>query len=63
MSKSLWIFLLLVSGALACYALVLALLWWRQEVSNGMDAPARNGIDVPKWKRYFNHLNRERRPP
>jgi transposase-like protein len=29
---------------------------------NGMDAPTRNGIDVPKWKRYFNHLNREGRP-
>jgi hypothetical protein len=33
------------------------------KVSNGMDAPTRNGIDVPKWKRYFNHLNREGRPP
>lgn len=32
MSKSPWIFLLLLAaGALACYALVLALLWWRQE--------------------------------
>jgi len=20
-----------------------------------MDAPARNGIDVPEWKRHFNH--------
>ncbi len=30
--------------------------------SNGMDAPTRNGINVPKWKRYFNHLNREGRP-
>ena len=29
---------------------------------NGMDASTRNGIDVPKWKRYFNHLNREERP-
>ena len=29
---------------------------------NGMDAPTRNGIYVPKWKRYFNHLNREGRP-
>jgi hypothetical protein len=25
---------------------------------NGRDAPTRNGIDVPKEKRYFNHLNR-----
>ena len=33
------------------------------EVSNGMDAPTRNGIDVPKSKRYINHLNREGRPP
>ena len=31
-------------------------------VSNGMDAPTRSGINVPKWKRYFNHLNREGRP-
>ena len=30
-------------------------------VSNGMDAPTRSGINVPKWKRYFNHLNREGR--
>ena len=31
-SKSPWIFLLvLAGGALACYAVVLALLWWRQE--------------------------------
>ena len=22
----------------------------------------RSGIDVPKWKRYFNHLKREERP-
>jgi hypothetical protein len=32
-------------------------------IPNGMDAPTRKGIDVPKWKRYFNHLNREGRPP
>ena len=31
-------------------------------VTNGMDAPTRSGINVPKWKRYFNHLNREGRP-
>lgn len=32
MSKSLWIVLLqLAGGALACYGLVLAFLWWRQE--------------------------------
>jgi uncharacterized protein len=30
-SKAPWIFLLLVSGALACYALLLAFLWWGQE--------------------------------
>ena len=24
----------------------------RKFVSNGMDAPTRSGIDVPKWKRY-----------
>ena len=30
--------------------------------SNGMDAPTRNGIDVPKWKSLINHLNRGERP-
>jgi hypothetical protein len=30
--------------------------------SNGMDAPTRNGIDVPKWMCQSNHLNREERP-
>ena len=34
----------------------------RNKVSNGMGAPTRSGINVPKWKRYFNHLNREGRP-
>jgi hypothetical protein len=23
---------------------------------NGMDAPTRNGIDVPKWKLWIGHL-------
>jgi len=27
-----------------------------------MDAPTHNCINVPKWKRYINHLNREGRP-
>ena len=26
---------------------------------NGMDAPTRNGIGVPKWRYCFNHLTRE----
>lgn len=26
------------------------------------ERPTRNGIDVPKWKRYFNDLNRQGRP-
>ena len=27
--------------------------------SNGMEHPTRNGINVPKWKRYLNHFYRE----
>jgi integrase/recombinase XerD len=34
----------------------------RNGVISGMDAPTFDGIDMPKWKRYFNHLNREGRP-
>jgi len=34
----------------------------RLKVSNGMDAPTRSGNFVPKWRCYFNHLNREGRP-
>jgi len=32
------------------------------DVSNGMDAPTRNGIRVPQWKCH-QPLNRKGRPP
>lgn len=48
--------------AMARRAMVSVQLQCRRAVSNGMDAPTRSGINVPKWKRYFNHLNREGRP-
>lgn len=34
----------------------------REGVSNGMDAPTRNGIRVPQWKCH-QPLNRKGRPP
>jgi hypothetical protein len=30
--------------------------------SNGMVAPSLNGIDVPKWRWNFDHLNERERP-
>ena len=41
--------------------------WWLavQEYgnqSNGMVAPSLNGIDVPKWRWNFDHLNERERP-
>jgi len=31
-------------------------------IYNGMVAPSLNGIDVPKWRWNFDHLNERERP-
>ena len=72
MSKTPWIFLLrLASGALVCYALVLAFLWWRQEsllfypVPLPADQPLASApdirertVDVPGARLSVLHLQR-----
>lgn len=72
MSKTPWIFLLMLAGgALACYALVLAFLWWRQEsllfypvplpadqpLASAPDVQERT-VDVPGARLSVLHLQR-----